>query len=430
MNLPSAATRETSDTVATPGGGSTSGSAGRGTGLLYFTPSDLLIPRVDRQCIMRFCEALAETGGYVEAVSLNVRLDFDEPTQSMDLFSVYGIRTPFDVRILPSFDRQARESGRVSALWRALAYSLYALWKLVVKRAAFKNERTVLYFKNYLLGVPFLAVRRLLRSRVLLLFEGHVPPSRMLDRVILRKVDGVVPVSRILARELEAEHGVAGKRICVAHQGVNLQLIERSRVDKGEARVELGLPQNRRLAVYTGKVQADSGEVKLLLAAAKLLPSDVEMVIVGGRSDQVALLREQVKRSTIENVRLPGFVAPSDVFRYQMAADVLVSYYPSDLSINKYRASPGKLFEYMAVRRPIVTADYPALREVLSPGAAVFVEKDDPERLAKGICLVLEDEALARRLVEQAYRDVQSFTWEARAARILDFAKALTECST
>jgi glycosyltransferase involved in cell wall biosynthesis len=75
-----------------------------------------------------------------------------------------------------------------------------------------------------------------------------------------------------------------------------------------------------------------------------------------------------------------------------------VMYYPSELSINKYRASPGKLFEYMAAKRPIVTADFPALREALGPDAALFVEKDNPDALAAGIRAVLGDEDLGERL--------------------------------
>src|SRR5205823_12516494 len=105
----------------------------------------------------------------------------------------------------------------------------------------------------------------------------------------------------------------------------------------------------------------------------------------------------------------------------QMSADVLGTYYQGDSPLNNYR-SPGKLFEYMAARRPIVTAGYPSLREVLSPNAALFVAKDDPEKLAEGIGRVLADEVLSERLAQQAYWDVQDYTWERRAERIHEFA--------
>jgi glycosyltransferase involved in cell wall biosynthesis len=374
---------------------------------------------------MRFCEAMADLGLAVEVVSLNVRLDYEEPSRSRDLFSVYGVSTPFEVTILPSFDRQTRETPRISALWRVLAYTWYVFWTLIARGGVFRYLRTVVYFKNYLLAIPFLCVRQLLGERLVLLFEGHVPPSHALGGFVLRRVDGVVAVSRILASELKEKCRVDPRRILVAHQGVNLSVIEDGRLGRDEARAKLDLPADSKLAVYTGKVHSSSGEIRLLLQAAKHLPQGVVMVIVGGREDQVSHLQTRAEREGICNVSFLGFVAPAEVFHYQMAADVLVTYYPSDLPLNKYRASPGKLFEYMASRRPIVTADYPALREALSPGAALFVEKDDPERLAQGIKQVLEDERLARDLADQAYRDVQGFTWERRAESILEFIDAL-----
>jgi glycosyltransferase involved in cell wall biosynthesis len=392
--------------------------------LMYFTPSDLLIPRVDRHCIMRFCEAVSALGVDVEAVSLNVSLEFDEPTRSRGLFDVYGVRTPFAVTVLPTSVHQATSDG-ASSTWRALTYSAHAFWRLLATRRAFAYDCTLIYFKNYLLGPPFLVLRKLLGKRVLLLFEIHVPPSNWLGRRLLPRLDGVIPVSRVLARELRAQFGIEDQRILVAHMGVSLRYLEEVRITKEQARHRLGLPQDRKLVVYTGKVHTQSREIDLLVETAELLTNEAEVVIVGGREDQVAQLRDRLRRQQITNVRIPGFVAPADVFPWQLAADALVMYYPSELSINKYRASPGKLFEYMAAKRPIVTADFPALREALGPDAALFVEKDNPDALAAGIRAVLGDEDLGERLAGQAYRDVHAFTWERRAERVLAFSQQL-----
>jgi glycosyltransferase involved in cell wall biosynthesis len=381
--------------------------------VLYFSPRDVLVPRVDRQCIMRFCESMAEAGAAVELVSLDVKLEYDEPTRSRDLFDVYGISTPFAVTIVPSPHRQ--EKNEVSSTWRLISYSARLFWRLLVQRRAFAYDTTVVYF-----------VRRLLGRRVVLLFEIHVPPTNRLDLFLLRRVDGVLPVSKILARELREGWGIDEDRIMVAHMGTNLKLIEERRLDKDEARHKVGLPLDREVVVYTGKVHERLSEITLLMQTAKLLPKEVEMVIVGGREDHVKRLRERAAGDGIDNVRFVGFVAPGEVFAWQMAADVLVTYYPSGLSINKYRASPGKLFEYMASRRPIVTADWDALREALSPDAALFVAKDDPAALAAGISRILSDPELGERLAHQAAIDVQQFAWDRRAERVLEFAEQLS----
>ena len=394
--------------------------------LLYFTPADLLVPRVDRLCIMRFLEALVEHGVDVEAVSLNVRLEHDEPTAQRDLFEVYGLTTRFPVHILPSRATQSRD---VHPVWRTLVFSAWAFWRLLLRRGISRSDVTVLYIKNYLLVPPFLLLRRVLGRRLLLLFEIHVPPERAHDRRLIKRLDGLVPVSEILAHELQTDYGIEERRILVAHQGVDLDAITQTADGNGNLRERLGLPVDRKLLVYTGKVNDKLREIDLLLEAARLVP-EAELVIVGGRADHVERLRARVERDGPANARFEGFVAPADVFPYQAAADVLLTYYPSRLPINKFRASPGKLFEYMASGRPIVTADFPALREALSPGAALFVEPDNPAALAEGIRTVLSDPELGERLARQARADVQEFTWDKRAERVIEFVERLREAGS
>jgi len=68
-----------------------------------------------------------------------------------------------------------------------------------------------------------------------------------------------------------------------------------------------------------------------------------------------------------------------------------------------------------------VASDLPSVREILNERNAVLVKPDDPGTLAEGIRRVLEDEALGNRLAEKAFADVQLYTWEKRAERILEF---------
>jgi glycosyltransferase involved in cell wall biosynthesis len=394
---------------------------------MYFAPNDVLVPRVDRQSIMRFCEAVAASGWEVELVALKVRVEFDEPTLNRDLFDVYGVSRQFRVTMLPSGQRQSRERARLLAAWRAVAYPVLAAWRLFVRKDAAAHDTIVLYCKNYLVGLGLLQVRRLLGRRAILLFESHSPPTDRLGRFVLERVDGVIPVSAVLTRELVERLGLSPDRVRTAHHGANLSAIEEARIAKKDARSRLGLPLDRRLAVYTGKVNAGYREIDYLLETTKQLHDGTEMVIVGGRDDEVRLLRRRAESEGVSNVRFVGFVAPSDVYDYQSAADVLVTYYPGDLELNRYRASPGKLFEYMASQRPIVTADYPALRELLSPSAAMFVERDRPDLLAAAIARVLADPDLADAMAKQAYADVQGFSWQRRAERVQQFVADLME---
>jgi glycosyltransferase involved in cell wall biosynthesis len=77
----------------------------------------------------------------------------------------------------------------------------------------------------------------------------------------------------------------------------------------------------------------------------------------------------------------------------------------------------------MASSVPIVVSDLPSIREILNENNAVFVEPNNPESLANGIKKVLQNNDLADRISKQALQDVQNYTWQKRAEKILEFIK-------
>lgn len=105
------------------------------------------------------------------------------------------------------------------------------------------------------------------------------------------------------------------------------------------------------------------------------------------------------------------------------AADVLVLPNSAKEKISRFYTSPLKLFEYMASGTPIVASDLPSIREVLNEKNAVLVKPDSPEFLTAGIMKVLENPYLSDKISKQAFQDVQNYTWEKRAEKILRFIK-------
>jgi len=56
----------------------------------YYTPRDLQVARVDRQCIVRFCDALSRIVRKVKIVTVNIKLNEYENKKD-DLYLLYGI---------------------------------------------------------------------------------------------------------------------------------------------------------------------------------------------------------------------------------------------------------------------------------------------------------------------------------------------------
>jgi len=80
-----------------------------------------------------------------------------------------------------------------------------------------------------------------------------------------------------------------------------------------------------------------------------------------------------------------------------------------------------KLFEYMASKRPIVATDIPSIREILNKTNAFIVSPDDPEAMAKGIIEAVQNDTKNKKIIQEAYSDVELHTCSKRAKRTLGF---------
>jgi glycosyltransferase involved in cell wall biosynthesis len=384
--------------------------------LLYLTPVDIQLARVDRQCIVSFCQALRDRGVQVELIALRIRI-LDIEIQAVNPLDLYGVRGDFAVRLVRVPVGQESSSWWI-ALNRFVVHIAFALDRAVRR----SSDSLVIYEKSYAPALAILLLRRMLATPPLLAFEAHLPPRRRMHRFVLRRADAVIANTHALARELVNVGAVSPSRVIGTHQGVDLAIIEAEPTSKSDARAQTDLPLDKKLVVYTGKIYWGYEEVESILQAARLLCSrdDITFVLVGGREDHVQRFRRRLEAEGVANVRFVGFVRPAQVHAYRQAADVLVLYYPSGMELNEYR-SPGKLFPYMASGRPIVSVDLPVVREVLgNEPAAVMVPPDSPRLLAAAIARVVDHPESGERLGQAALKRVRAFTWDARARAILD----------
>ncbi len=147
-----------------------------------------------------------------------------------------------------------------------------------------------------------------------------------------------------------------------------------------------------------------------------------ELVIIGGDDRGIERLRKVASENGVsERISFKGDVPHNEVMRFLSEADVAVIPLTKD-HISAYYTSPLKLFEYMSAGVPIVSSDLPSIREILRDGEnAILVKSEDPEAIATGIRMILNDKGLAEKISNQAMIDVKEYTWDKRAERIISF---------
>jgi glycosyltransferase involved in cell wall biosynthesis len=172
-----------------------------------------------------------------------------------------------------------------------------------------------------------------------------------------------------------------------------------ARFDREAARAALGAG-DRRVVMFLGTPRGHKG-VDELVAAVSLLGDDVMLAIVGADLSSGAARRW----SATPHVRVFGEVAFDEAPRWLIGADVVAE--PQRDTPDTVGQVPAKLFDAMALARPVVSTRVSMIPEILD-GCGVLVPPGDVGALAAAMDRLLAEPALVRRLGEAARAD---FLW-------------------
>ncbi len=385
--------------------------------LLYLANNRVPSEKANSLQIMQMCQAFRLQGAEV-ALVVPLRKQPRVMRSIADPFAYYGLKARFPIVRLPCADTLEVAPAPLQDTAFALQSGSFAL----AVAGYLSTHRADLYYSRDPLSTVLLALSpESIRRRSI--YEAHTFPGPGRRRDIhlwaAKRIGRLVCITQGLAEEYRSR-GVAEGRILVAPDAVDLDRF-RELPDKAEARRNLDIPHEATVVCYTGHLYPWKG-VYTLAQASELMPANYMVYLVGGTEEDRSSLHRFVLEKGLGRVRLTGHVAPDRVVGYLAAADVLILPNSSDDLRSSRYTSPMKMFEYMAARRPMVASRLPSLQEVLRDGEnSLLVEPDDPRSLAAGILRVVTSEGLASRIAQQAWEDVQSFSWTARARAVLDF---------
>jgi glycosyltransferase involved in cell wall biosynthesis len=115
-----------------------------------------------------------------------------------------------------------------------------------------------------------------------------------------------------------------------------------------------------------------------------------------------------------------GRVEHSAVAAHLDACDILVSPHVPSADGSDFFGSPTKLFEYLAMAKPVVASRLGQIADLIVDGEnGLLVEPGDAAALAAAIEALAGDEATRERLGAAGRRTVlEDFTWRHNAARV------------
>src|SRR6266498_4378406 len=237
---------------------------------------------------------------------------------------------------------------------------------------------------------------------------------RDIERLLVEQSDGIICCSNYMLDHIQHVLGAVKTKVRVIPNGV-----ESSRFNGGRQPqlILAGIPEDRKIIFYVGRIVREKGIFTLLDALEKLRKQgkDVSLVFVGEGPLKEDLAKEVLRRKLSDRVKLAGFVDEKKLVSLYNSSDVFVL-------ASHYEPFGMVVLEAMASRIPVVVSDVGGLSEIVEDGiTGVKVPSSDPHALAEGILRVLENRELSERLKENAYRAVQErYRWDTIAEKTLE----------
>lgn len=209
-------------------------------------------------------------------------------------------------------------------------------------------------------------------------------PFRRQRAKLLQHADGMIAISEEIKAEL-ARYGFPGDKIFYISNGVDTRRFHPvAPAEKLALRNKLGLPPDKAMVIFTGKITRRKGVDTLLRAWRQAAVHDrAVLVLAGSGHGQPDSMEEWLDRFIIENglaasVIRPGAVA--DVAPYLAASDCFV--FPS-----RREGLPNSLLEAMASGLLCIASDIGGNRDLILPEqTGVLLPVADIDAWAAAMC--------------------------------------------
>ena len=247
------------------------------------------------------------------------------------------------------------------------------------------------------------------------LVDAYVPESYFVKKIIekqIAKANAVITSSKTLQRKF------GGTWIPT---GPSTEYFNPENFNGKKIREEFGL-QGKKVVLFMGRPKLHKGMGELVSAIQKLRERDesVHLLIVGAGKDVPYGLMKYLKKgkdstyvnnlSSKDGVTVEGYRDHKEMPEFLAAADVVCVPHRNTLSANAQL--PIKIFEPMAMQKPVVTTNTTDMKEIFA-GCGTVVRPDSVQSLVEGIREYVEDKELRLKHGRKARKEcVEKYSWK------------------
>lgn len=255
-----------------------------------------------------------------------------------------------------------------------------------------------------------------------------MPPWRWkrLERLCIQQADRVIAVADETKQNYMGSYGVSSEKVTVVMNTEDLEYfyslpIKEDIIEKYQSYFTIS---------YIGSFGHHRGVQTAILAMPGILSKipNARLVLIGSGSNEAELKELANEKGVVEAVDFTGWQDLVLIPSYITASQVCLHTYIDTMSLQAQAGTPNKIFQYMAMSKPIVVASsQEAAKRIISKIAAGLVySAGDPQSLAEAVIKLYQHSDLAHRMGEAGRKAVrEKYNWEREAKKLISLYQDL-----
>jgi len=259
--------------------------------------------------------------------------------------------------------------------------------------AKMKSAKLVHDSHEYFTGVPELEGRSFAKGI-----------WKKIEQWIFPKLRYVYTVNDSIANLYNDEYGVGVKVVR------NFPLLIEKETGILKSKMELQLPEDKKIILYQGSVNVDRGLIEAI--GAMQYVNDAILLIVGD-GDIIKEVKAKVhKLNVTERVIFRKKVPFEELWHYTLYADIGISL-DKDTNLNYRFSLPNKIFDFVHAGVPVLASNLLEIKKIFSRyEIGAMIENHNPKHIAEKINFMLNSPDKIRKWKENCLLASKEFCWQ------------------
>lgn len=233
-----------------------------------------------------------------------------------------------------------------------------------------------------------------------------------IERWIFPKLKNVVTVSPQIADEYSAKYGV---KITVIR---NFPIKLKEHYEVRNIKID-----GKKIILYQGWVNVNRGLEPLIVAMKQI--ENAHLYIIGDGDVFDKIVQQILDLKLQDKVTLLGKIPFELLPHYTYQADLGVSL-EENVGLNYKYALPNKLFDYINAGVPVLTADLPEMKKIVSTyNVGETIKAITPENIAKKINELFSNETLLKQYAANCIKAKEELCWENEQQKLYALVKEI-----